>query len=344
MAMPTSDLKYDLETVPCALCGSDRHDVYFSRAKELYNGFDEYFDVVRCRECGFVFTNPRPTAATIGCFYPDSAQYYQPKTSRVTAGNWSRKKWKKALQQSVLARRFGYELRRLPSLVDFLPGLIWRNKLRLAHVPHFVPNGRLLDIGCAWGGYLWRMQELGWEVYGIELNATAARFAREELGLANVRSGSFADLDFPDGSFDVVHMSMVLEHLYDPVEALQRINTLLRNDGQFILSVPDISGFEARLFKDKCYTLQVPQHLSHFTPATVTRFLCQAGFDVEDILHQRAKKDFLQSAEYLQNKALAHVLKNPLVKGAVLGPLVGMLAALGKTSRMSIFARKERTL
>jgi 2-polyprenyl-3-methyl-5-hydroxy-6-metoxy-1,4-benzoquinol methylase len=342
--MPTSDLKYDLETVPCALCGSDRHDVYFPRAKELYNGFDEYFDVVRCHECGFVFTNPRPTAATIGCFYPDSAQYYQPKEKRVTAGNWSRKRWKKALQQSVLARRFGYELRRLPSLVDFLPGLLWRNKLRLAHVPSCVPNGRLLDIGCAWGGYLWRMQELGWEVYGIELNATAARYAREELGLANVRSGSFADLDFPDGSFDVVHMSMVLEHLYNPAEALHRINKLLCSDGQFILSVPDISGFEARLFKDKCYTLQVPQHLSHFSPETMTRFLRQAGFAVEEILHQRAKKDFLQSAEYLDNKSLASILKSPLVKGAVLGPLVGFLAALGKTSRMSIFARKERTL
>jgi 2-polyprenyl-3-methyl-5-hydroxy-6-metoxy-1,4-benzoquinol methylase len=342
--MPASDLKYDLETVPCALCGSDLHDVYFSRAKELYNGFDEYFDVVRCRECGFVFTNPRPTAATIGCFYPDSAQYYQPKASRVTSGNWSRTKWKKALQQSVLARRFGYELRRLPSLVDFLPGLLWRIKLRLAHVPRFVPKGRLLDIGCAWGGYLWRMQELGWEVYGVELNGEAARFAREELGLANVRSGSFAELDFPDGSFDVVHMSMVLEHLHDPAEALRRISKLLRHDGQFILSVPDISGFEARLFKDKCYTLQVPQHLSHFSPETATRLLRQAGFVVEEILHQRAKKDFLQSAAYLENKFLARVLKNPLVKGAVLGPLVGILAALGKTSRMSIFARKERTL
>jgi 2-polyprenyl-3-methyl-5-hydroxy-6-metoxy-1,4-benzoquinol methylase len=262
----------------------------------------------------------------------------------VTAGIWSRKKWKWTLQQSVLARRFGYELRQLSPLADFIPGLLWRNKLRLAHVPRFVSDGRLLDIGCAWGGYLWRMQELGWEVYGIELNATAARYAREDLGLANVRSGSFADLDFPDGAFDVVHMSMVLEHLYDPAEALHRINKLLRSNGQFILSVPDISGFEARLFRDKCYTLQVPQHLSHFSPETVTRFLHQAGFAVEEILHQRARKDFLQSAEYLENKTLARVLKDSLVRGAVLGPLVGILAALGKTSRMSIFARKERTL
>jgi 2-polyprenyl-3-methyl-5-hydroxy-6-metoxy-1,4-benzoquinol methylase len=341
--MTRSELKYDLETVPCALCGSDRHDVYLSQARELYNGLEARFDVVRCRQCGFVFTNPRPTPATISCFYPDSARYYQPKASRLKAGIWSRERWKKALQQSVLSRRFGYELRRLPFLIDFLPGMLWRKKLRLAHLPRLVPGGRLLDIGCAWGGYLWRMQELGWEVHGIELNAEAARYAREELGLANVHCGSFADLDFPDGSFDVVHMSMVLEHLHDPVEALDKIGKLLRRDGQFILSVPDISGVEARFFKDKCYTLQVPQHLSHFSPQTVTRFLRQAGFVVEEILHQRAKKDFLQSAEYLENKALARVLKNPLVRGAVLGPLVGILSALGKTSRMSIFARKEST-
>lgn len=261
----------------------------------------------------------------------------------MATGNWSRKPWKKALQQSVFARHFRYPLHRLPLLLDVLPGLFWRKKLRLAHVPRFVANGRLLDIGCAWGGYLWRMQELGWEVHGIELNATAARFAREELGLAQVRSGSFADLDYPEAYFDVVHMSMVLEHLYDPADALQRINKLLRPGGQFILSVPDISGFEARLFKDKCYTLQVPQHLSHFSPETITRFLRQVGFAVEEILHQKAKKDFLQSAEYLENKLLARVLKNPLVKGVMLGPLTGILAALGKTSRMSVFARKEES-
>jgi 2-polyprenyl-3-methyl-5-hydroxy-6-metoxy-1,4-benzoquinol methylase len=339
--MTRSELKYDLETVPCALCGSDRHDVYLPRAKELYNGLDARFDVVRCRQCGFIFTNPRPTASTIDCFYPDSAQYYQPKKSRLKGGNWSRKKWKRALQQSVLSRRFGYPLHRLTPLLDALPAYAWRRKLRLAHVPHFVAKGRLLDIGCAWGGYLWRMQELGWEVHGIELNAEAARFAREELELANVRAGSFADLDYPEASFDVVHMSMVLEHLHDPAEALRRIHGLLRPGGQFILSVPDISGFEARLFKDKCYTLQVPQHLSHFSPETATRFLRGAGFSVEEILHQRAKRDFIQSAEYLDNKVLVRVLKHPLVRGAVLGPLVAVLAALGRTSRMSIFARKE---
>lgn len=342
MSMSAPELKYDLENVPCALCGSEFHDVYLAQAKELYNGLDARFDVVRCRECGFVYTNPRPTAATIGCFYPDSAQYYQPKVSRVAAANWSRKGWKKALQQAVLARRFGYPLPRLAAPLELFSSMFWRKKFRLAHVPHFVSNGRLLDIGCAWGGYLGRMRELGWEAYGIELNAEAARHAREELGLTQVRAGSFADLDYPDGFFDVVHMSMVLEHLHEPGEALRRIHRLLRADGQLILSVPDISGFEARLFKDKCYTLQVPQHLSHFSPETATELLRRRGFTVEEIIHQKAKRDIIQSAAYLENRTLSRLLDSSLVRSLILGPLVAVLAALGKTSRMSIFVRKER--
>jgi hypothetical protein len=47
------------------------------------------------------------------------------------------------------------------------------------------------------------------EVYGIELNATAARYAREDLGLATCAAAPFADLDFPDG-LSMRHMSMVL--------------------------------------------------------------------------------------------------------------------------------------
>lgn len=342
--MAITGLGFDLETVSCPLCGSDRYDIYLSRAKELYNGLNAWFDVVRCRQCGFVFTNPRPTEATIGCFYPDTAQYYQPKTNRAKSGNWSNKPWKRVLQQSVLTSRFGYPLRQASPLLAALSTLVWCKRLRLAHLPQFVPGGRLLDIGCSWGGYLWRMQELGWDVHGIELNTEAARFAREDLGMTNIRTGSFADLDYPDGSFDVVHMSMVLEHLYNPGDALLRVNRLLRVGGQFILSVPDISGFEARIFKDKCYTLQVPQHLSHFSPETLTRFLQKTGFVLEEIIHQRVKRDFTQSAEYLENKALARLLNFPLVRGVVLGPLTGVLAALGKTSRMSVFARKEGPL
>jgi hypothetical protein len=180
---------YQLEAVVCGCCGSARHEVYLKGAKELYNGLSAWFDVVRCLDCGHYFTNPRPTRETIGCFYPDSARYYQPKPQR-GAGQG---KPRSLLRRSILANYFGYHFRKLPQPIDFLAFLWLRRRLFLSHLPRFVPGGRLLDIGCAWGGYLARMRELGWNVCGVELNAAAADHARDILGL-DVRAGSFDDL------------------------------------------------------------------------------------------------------------------------------------------------------
>ncbi len=326
---------YLLETVPCACCGSSRHEIYLKGAKELYNGLDAWFDVVRCRECGHYFTNPRPTRDTIACFYPDSARYYQPKPQRTAPARETRS----VLRRSILANYFGYDFKSLPKVIDFLPFLLLRRRLFLAHLPRFVPRGRLLDVGCAWGGYLLRMQSLGWEVCGIELNSAAADYARDTLGL-DVRAGSFADLAYPDASFDVIHLSMVLEHLHDPVAALSTIRRMLRPGGQLILSVPDLSGFEARLFREKAYTLQVPQHLHHFTPATIRRLLQQTGYRVERVVHQQTRSDFLKSAEYLDPGPLRSLLRCRPAK-SLLGPVVALLARLGRTSRMSVFAIAE---
>jgi len=331
-------LKYDLETVDCALCGSDDYHIWISRAKELYNGFEEYFDVVRCGQCGFVFTNPRPTPETISVFYPDSAGYYQPKKDRTSTKATELQKLRAMLKDTALAE-LGYPRKPHP-----VPRFLWRGELRrlcFAHVPRYVPDGRLLDIGCAWGGYLSRMRDLGWEVHGIELNPGAAGFARDELDMKNVHCGSFNDLDYPEEYFDVVHMSMALEHLHHPFQALKKISSLLRRGGQLIVSVPDVSGFEMRLFRDKCYTLQVPQHLSHFSPETLSRFMEKAGFTVDDILHQKSKKDFIKSAEYLDRNDIRRLWTNPVIKNFFLGLFVSVLARMGKTSRMSVFARKN---
>lgn len=341
MTTAQEELKYQLESVSCGLCGSADNRVVLHQAKELYNGLDARFDVVECTDCGFVFTNPRPTAASIGCFYPDSARYYQPNKKRILAGTGFKPGWRGRIQKSLLSHYFGYELPTLPRLCNVLAWPIRRSRLYASHLPRWKPEGRLLDVGCAWGGYLWRMQQLGWEAYGVELNAQATSFARQELGLTHVSAGSIENLDYPDGFFDVVHLSMVLEHLHDPLVTLRKVQLLLKDTGQLILSVPDIDGTEARLFKDKAYTLQVPQHLSHFSPATIRTCLDSAGFDVERIVHQRTKSDFVKSAAYLDEGWRKRFLLCAPFRNLLLGPFVSLLAFLGCTSRMSVYAVKR---
>lgn len=327
---------YLLETVRCNFCGSGRHSVYIKGARERYIGLDEFFDVVECADCGFRFTNPRPTRETMGYFYPDSAGYYQPKMPRPPSAI------RTAVERSVLASHYGYPFKRLPRYIDVPASVLYRlkRKFEFAHVPFFVEGGRLLEVGCSWGEYLHKMRALGWRVFGTDINRKSVQFAVDRLDIPSVRCGGIDDLDFEEGFFDVVRLGMVLEHLHDPMGALSRLHGLLKEDGVLILSVPDISGFEMRLFKDRAYALHVPQHLSHFTPSTLRRFLEKAGFSVERLLHHREETDMIRSAGYLENRLLLTVLNNKLTRKALVRPLIRALSVTGKTSRMTIFSRK----
>ncbi|MCE5340391.1 MAG: class I SAM-dependent methyltransferase [Planctomycetaceae bacterium] len=328
-------MNYNLETVKCPLCGENGYKPYITHARELYNGTDNYFDVVKCVNCQMIFTNPRPTKETIGFFYPDSANYYQPKTRN--KDNTIEEKASK----TVLANYYGYKFQ--PPFGKFRAAIfskLFRSKLATSHIPRFVTTGKLLDIGCSWGQYLARMARYGWDVYGIEINKKAVEHAQHTLGLKNIHNGSFDDYQCPDEFFDVIHMSMVLEHMHEPLQCLQRVNKLLKKGGQLIISVPDISGFEAKIYGKYAYTLQVPQHLNHFTPDTIRAILNKADFTVEKIVHQSAAKDLTESAKYLDNKLLYKILNSSIIKKGLARPFVFLLSKLGKTSRMSICAVK----
>jgi len=330
-------IKYKLQEVDCPFCHSSNYKIYIKAAKELYNGTGEIFDVVRCRDCTFIFTNPRPTRGTMSYFYPDNAGYYQPALpAKGDLGSF-----KQSILDSILKHCFNYQIDAdYSAAVSYFLRLLLSKRDVLLRVPKFVEGGKLLDIGCSWGGYLAQMHHYGWDVYGTEINEKSVKYAREKLSLQNVRLGFFEDMSWEQDFFDAVNMNMVLEHLYNPLENLRLVNSVMKQDGQLIIVVPDISGLEARLYNDKAYTLQVPQHLSHFSPKTITNFLNKAGFTVEKIVHHRFDRDLVASAGYLENQLLSKILHNRLVRKTFVKMTVALLALFEKTSRVSVYARK----
>ena len=77
-------------------------------------------------------------------------------------------------------------------------------------------TGRVLDIGCAYGGSLTAARSLGWDAYELEISEHAAAVGREVYGL-NVQTGTVAGARFPEGYFDAITMWHTIEHLPDPV-------------------------------------------------------------------------------------------------------------------------------
>src|SRR4051794_33857178 len=86
-----------------------------------------------------------------------------------------------------------------------------------------VPRGRLLDVGCGPGLLLDEARRRGYDVVGLELSATAAAHARDVLGLP-VREMPLEHLT--EEEFDVIVLADVLEHLDDPLAALDGCHEL----------------------------------------------------------------------------------------------------------------------
>ncbi|HET7932178.1 MAG TPA: class I SAM-dependent methyltransferase [Rhodanobacteraceae bacterium] len=107
------------------------------------------------------------------------------------------------------------------------------------------PGSDLLDIGCGMGGYLLAGQALGLDVFGIEPSEAHSRAAVEAFGL-DVRSCYFRSTDF-DRKFDVVMLSHVIEHIYDPSEFLADVVKVLKPGGRLIVITPNCESLAARI-------------------------------------------------------------------------------------------------
>ncbi|OGI09874.1 MAG: hypothetical protein A2Y40_08540 [Candidatus Margulisbacteria bacterium GWF2_35_9] len=329
-------MKYKLEKVNCPVCDSNQSRIYIENAKELYFGLNEYFNVEECLDCKLIYTNPRPTQDTMGAFYIDNQGYLAPVEDDNSFYNLK-------IVQGILAKYYNYEIPYVNnSLWLDIAFKFYKKRLQIIHTPKYKKDGILLDIGCSSGNYLSKMKDLGWNVYGVETNKLAAENAQKRLKTNTIMNGSLMDLSFQNNFFDVINMSMVLEHLYHPKKVLQVINKILKDDGQLIISVPDISGFEAKIYKRYYHGLHVPQHLNHFSSRTITRLLSSSGFVVDKIIHQQGIRDFVVSAGNMKNKWLYKILNNIIIRKFVLKAVMIILSIIGKSSRMTIYARKTK--
>lgn len=147
------------------------------------------------------------------------------------------------------------------------------------------PPGRLLDFGCGAGGFLVRMRRRGWNVVGLDQSADIARRLGIEHGLT-VHAGTLPDPEFPDACFDAITMRQALEHVHAPLEVLRDAHRLLTANGRLLVSVPNFDALAAGWFGRRWHGLDLPRHLTHFTPDTLRAILSRAGFPGSAIEHE----------------------------------------------------------
>lgn len=139
-------------------------------------------------------------------------------------------------------------------------------------------SGRLLDVGCSHGLLLEESRKLGFDSEGIEPSESAIAYCHRR-GL-NVRHGYLMEGIYPPGTFDVVVMSHVLEHLAQPEELLEAVRSVLAKAGVLCLSQTNYQSTLARWLGRRWGGWAAKEHYYHFSKKGITWLLQKAGFEV----------------------------------------------------------------
>ena len=145
------------------------------------------------------------------------------------------------------------------------------------------PGGRLLELGCAYGFFLAEASS-HYDVTGIELAAEAAAFGRGR-GL-RIISGVADEATLAGlGTFDVIVMLDVIEHLPNPRETLALCERHLNPSGIIVISTGDFGSLPAKLLGSRWRLMTPPQHLWFFTRTSMLRLGKSLGLQMERFDH-----------------------------------------------------------
>lgn len=209
------------------------------------------FSVARCTGCGLVATLPRPDEQALAYYYDG------------------------AYSGAVGASPGAYQLG---------PMGRWTARRRLDVLRRHLalgPGTAVLEVGCGYGALLSLLhRECGCRAVGLDFDTGSIAGALDRDAI-DYRVGTLETTDLPPASFDVVLFFQSLEHLREPVDALRAAARLLKPGGTCVVEVPDFDSGWRHVFGRGWFPLLVPQHLFHFTPATLSRALAAAGLEPE---------------------------------------------------------------
>ncbi len=235
----------------CPVCSSN----HIQKLLDIqdYTVSQEIFEVWHCSKCTFRFTQNIPTADNIGPYY-QSANYI---SHSDTQDGFIHRCYH-------MVRNYTLQLKR--KLIQETTGK---------------QIGDLLDVGAGTGAFSKVMKNAGWAVTGLEPDETARKNALEINELQLLSPDNLYKIS-PE-SFDAITMWHVLEHVHDLQGYLEKYHSILRKNGRLIIAVPNYTSYDASVYQQYWAAYDVPRHLYHFSPESMSMLADKKGFKINSI-------------------------------------------------------------
>lgn len=236
-------------------------------------------EILDCKTCGFVHVNPIPSIEELQEFYRHD--FYE--------------------KDKPLS---------IPHKVEDEP---WLNLQYADRYDTFeqhlqTEHPRILDIGSGAGFFLKLGQKRGWQTLGLEPSAQAATFAREQ-DIEVIEDIFSENISRQLGLFDVVHASLVLEHVPDPKALILNAHKITKPGGLICVSTPnDYNPLQKTLREVENYEpwwICPKHHLNYFTPESLKTLIESCGYT-----HKLSESSFpidmflLMGDNYIGNQTL----------------------------------------
>lgn len=250
------------------MCGSDSHKAKIlgkrlnrSQGKDPKNKTGITTTVVKCNNCGLIYSNPQPVPFDLQDHYGVPPEDY----------------WKPNYF-TIDENYFKGEIERLKKLIDFKPGM------------------RSLDIGAGLGKAMIALEKTGFDVYGFEPSQQFYERAISKMNIdpKKLQLGMIENVNYPDSYFDFISFGAVLEHLYDPSASIQKALKWLKPNGIIHIEIPS-SGWLINKLVNAFYKIKRSDYVANISPMHDPYHLYEFGLKS---FKEHAKKNGYEIALY----------------------------------------------
>lgn len=254
----------------CSVCGSSENMPDMYSANSI--GLMPPLGISKCLNCDFRWQNPRVTEDCLMELYAGSYFEGDPSSHELLGRYVLPPEETRTFSVTHSNQKYQQQLKHIKILQSL----------------DFIEGKHLLEIGSGRGGFLELTKTFGVLSTGIEPSRIAAAEARNK-GL-NVYTGTIEDLPCEVGTrkWDIVYLSHVFEHFYNPAQALTVIEGLLSENGYVFIEVPNqfeawakrvSNGIRALFRISRPSTIYSVHHISFFSLDTLKRILMENGFE-----------------------------------------------------------------